>query len=348
METPSAQLLAIARQILAWQTESGLSDAAICRKIPQIGSSKTYKKILNEDFAQIDVTKQLANYQAATAYLAILQTKLPPEPEYDTFSNIQNSCFAVAGAMIEPSIARLVVIEGENGTGKDAVKNALLKLYPEVAVYVEAHELWHDRNDPASARSAAVTEILQAVNPIRRATRSESDGAARRTEIPRGAAAKLRLVIEELNHTKTLLIINEAHHMGPSMLNITKTIINQTPTVIAIECIPKLLSKLVNTNYEEASQLFGNRLFEHVRLQSPPAEEIIELFDQRGIKFDSPDTSANAAQILAGEAAQFGNWRYVTQVYRECWKTHAEKITSKQFDQARAIAIRRRIQNKPK
>lgn len=304
------KLRELARDIHTFQTERGWSDAKLCKEISQVGSSKTYKRILDaeDELDDLNIDNQLRNYEAAAEMARILAARdTAPEPEYQDFSNIKFSLGAVARALKEDSNRRFVVIEGENGTGKDAVKNSLLTRWGTITTMVEATELWKE--------SAAVPllDIIQSLD-IRRRTDEDSGEKFR---VPTYPQARLELILEELSKRKTILLINEAHHMGPRCINLIKTIINRTPTIVVFLCIPVLLNRLIKSSYEECIQLFGNRLCERVRLKNPPASEILDMLDRRGVKFADAPTANDAAKAMATSAPQFGNWSFVIRVCRE-------------------------------
>jgi hypothetical protein len=331
------QLRDLAREIQNYQIERGLSDVALCRKVSQLGSTKTYKRILdaNDPLDELNLARQLVNYSGAVEYIKSLRaSERPPEPEYDDFANVVDSLAAVARAMQEDSIARFVVIQGENGTGKDAVLRALTARWGKVLLPVEASELWRE------SLSVPLADIIASLN-----VRRQRDGETSESfKVPMHPHARLLLILEELAKRKLILCVNEGHHMGPRALNLLKTIINKTGTVVVMECVPKLLTRLVNSNYEEAIQLFGNRLCERVNLDSPRPDEIELLFERRGLVFAEPKDGPVAAGLVGGEAPQFGNWRYVVQVCREARDTAAGKpVTLDQFSSAVGRAKARRI-----
>ena len=335
MHNPNVtKLRALAREVQNYQIERSLSDSKLCARVSQAGSTKTYKRILDDADAleELNVDKQLVNYEAAVEFIKILRTsERPAEPEYDDFANIMDSMAAVARALSEESIARFIVIEGENGTGKDAVKNALLKKWSKIIVPVEATELWRE------SMAVPLSDILNALS----VRRQGEDGE--KFTMPSQPLARLALILEELKNRKLVLLINEGHHMGPRALNIIKTLINQTPVVPVMLCIPKLLARLVSGNYEEAIQLFGNRLCERVRLASPQPDEIVLMFERRGVRFDGAAAQNQAAQNIADEAPQFGNWRFVSQVCREARDAGKGALGIKQFADAMGRAKARRI-----
>src|SRR5262245_19749356 len=98
------QLRALARAVRDYQLERDWSDARLCKEIAHLGSSKTYRRILDDadDLDGLSVENQLRNYQAASETIRALRAKdRPAEPEYDDFSNILNARAAVGRAMLE-------------------------------------------------------------------------------------------------------------------------------------------------------------------------------------------------------------------------------------------------------
>lgn len=309
------QLRALAREVQNYQLERDWSDTRLCKEIAHVGSTKTYKRILDDtdDLEELNVDTQLRNYQAAAETIRALRTKdRPAEPEYEDFTNILNARAAVGRALLEEEdcVARLVIIEGNTATGKDAVKKNLLKVWPKITVAVEASELWRDSLAvPARAIYAALNVVKQADKDTKETPKP-----------PRYPAEIIAEVIAALKERKLVLIINEAHHLGPRGLNMVKTLLNQTPTVIVLECIPALLTRLLSSSYEEAVQLTGNRLCERVYLNSPPTDEILLMLERRGVRFTDAQTRNTAAKTLANEAPNFGNWRYISQVTRKLFE----------------------------
>jgi hypothetical protein len=309
------QLRALAREVRNYQLERDWSDAKLCKDIAHVGSTKTYKRILDDtdDLDELNVETQLRNYHAAIETIRALRTKdRPPEPEYEDFSNILSVRAAVGRALLEEEecVARLVIVEGNTATGKDAVKRNLLKVWPKITIALEANELWRD------SLAVPARTLYNALNIIKQSDRETKEVP----KPPRYPAEIIAEVVGFLKERKLVVIINEAHHLGPRGLNMVKTLINQTPTIFVLECIPALLTRLLSSSYEEAVQLTGNRLCERVYLPSPPSDEIIIMLERRGVKFDKAETLNQAAKSLAEAAPNFGNWRYVSQVTRKLFE----------------------------
>lgn len=332
------QLRALARECQGYQLERGWSDTQMCREIAHLGSTKTYKRILDDTDAldELNLDNQLKSYTAAVEYIALRRGKdRPAEVEYEDFENVTNGRAAIARALSESSIARFIVIEGESGTGKDAVKNALLRNWGKITVSVEATELWRE------SLNVPLGDIINAAS-IRRS----ADENGEKFKLPTFPSARLELIIDEFSKRRLILLINEAHHMGPRGLNMVKTLINQTEVVPVFMCVPKLLARLITGAYEEAIQLFGNRLCERVRLNCPQPSEIMMMFERRGVEFASATDLDTAAKAVAADAPTFGNWRYVVQVTREARDgSGGRPLTLAQFSKAATTVRSRRVTN---
>jgi hypothetical protein len=118
-------------------------------------------------------------------------------------------------------------------------------------------------------------------------------------------------------------------------LNLVRTIISQTQCVPVLFCIPALLNRLLKAGYEEAAQLFGNRLSRRVRLENPAVNEILLMMTRRGVTFTDMDTASRCAQAVEKEAPSYGNWRFVIKVTRRARVLAAGKpITLAKFVEA--------------
>lgn len=295
------QLRALAQQVRNYQVERDWSDAKLCKEIAQVGSTKTYKRILDgeDDLDELNIETQLRNYGSAVEYINVLRTKdRPAEPIYKEFANITDVRAAVTKAMMEESIARLVLVEGFTATGKDEALKHLQSAWPNTVIAIEADELWRDSlNAPTAA--------------LYRAVGLNGD------KMPRYPLERMDEIKAELRKRKLIVCINEAHHIGVRGLNMVKTLINQTPSVFALFCHPTLMTRMLSSSYEETSQLTGNRLFEKVELSTPQPSEILIMLEKRGVKFSDNETRATTAKTLASEAPNYGNWRFVVQVTRK-------------------------------
>lgn len=311
-----ARLRLLAGEVKLYQDERDWSDAKLVREIAHLGSTKTFKRILNaeDDLSELNIDNQLSALQNAVEIIQARRSKdLPPEPEYEDFRNVRAVWQAVAAALQEDSIARFVCVEGENGTGKDAGIHVLARRWSKIVAQVEANGFWRD------SLAIPLADVINCLG-IRR----QSDGGEP-LRMPNLPADRLDLVLDHLNRSKTVLLINEASEMGPRCLNLVRTIISRTPSVPVMFCIPALLSRLLKAGYEEAAQLFGNRLCRRVRLESPAVDEILLMLNRRGVTFGDKQASAACALSASKDAPSFGNWRFIVKVTRRARQLAADK-----------------------
>ncbi len=325
------KLRQLALEVQTYQTERGLSDAQLYRRVASIGSTKTYKRILDheDDLDGLSVDNQIRNFETAIETISILRARdNAPEVEYADFDNITASLGAITRAMVEESIARFVVIQGENGTGKDAVRNAVSRKFTKFTCALEANELWKE--------SAAIPllDILRALD-----LRKRTDDAGEPFKIPPYPQARLELIINQIGDTQTILLINEAHHIGPRGINLIKTLLNNCPRLVVVFlCIPSLINRLIKGSYEECIQLFGNRLCERVQLKQPGQPEVQLLLERRGITFEDRATANDISAKIAELSCQFGNWRYVSRLARELrLKANGKPVTLEIYARAKTL-----------
>jgi len=314
MHDTITKLRNLANEVRAYQLERGWSDARLCKEIASVGSSKTYKRALDADdeLEDLNLENQLRNFQSAVEIIAGLrQNDRPAELEYADFYNLQKSEIAVRRASLEDEecVARLVIIEGNTATGKDAVKRHLLKKFPNNCVALEATELW---------RMSPTTPLL-AIHQALAVVKQKDKETGELPKPPRYPRELLAEIVAALKERKQIVLINEAHHMGVPGLNIVKSIINMTSATVVLICIPALLTRLLGGSYEEAIQLTGNRLCERVYLPSPISDEILMMLDRRDVKFDNVETRNTAGKTISAEAPTYGNWRFVSQVTRKLY-----------------------------
>lgn len=332
------RLRELANTARTYQLERGLSDAKFCSEIAHLGSTKTYKRILDEADAldELDLDKQLRNYEAAVETIQSRRSKDKlAEPEYEDFENVLNVRAALGRALEEEGFQRFVCVEGDTATGKDASLNVILKKWPAITVAVNANPFW------AESFMEPTRAIFSALNIVRKKSKEEGGGPL---PMPRYPSERANAIFEALRERKLILVINEGHHCGVRMIDFIKTVINETPSVVAMFCHPALLRRLEMDNYAQSSQLFGNRLCERVYLNTPPADEIALMMERRGVKFADASVANDAARELSIEAPTLGNWTYVKLITRELViASRSKPLDLAAFNKHRAIVRNRRV-----
>ena len=292
-----AELREIAARFKAYQEANGLSDAALLRLFPDLGAERTYNRILNHDLKEVDLDRQLVNYKLALAIMESGAEKRGSRDEelYGDFVAVLRTKKALLDTMSQRSIARLIIVEGDTGSGKSCIRRLITEQYQGRVLHIEASTGWAD--SPA-AFSAAILK-------------------ARGTdEIPQGSYDREELVVEKLGGARRLcLVIDEAHHLGVRCLNQLKTFINRTPGEFVLLTYPTLWKRLEQRAYHEARQLTGNRLAERIKLKVLP--EDVKKFLARRVPRSVATLNGHLEQVidlLTATAPRHGNFGFVREV----------------------------------
>lgn len=293
-----ASLQAVAQRIRDWQESRKVSDTDLCKRYAGLGSTKTYKRLLGGDFEELNAERQLHNYESVWCLIEIaVAFQFGDEKDFDDLKHVVSARLAVTDALSEKGNNRLVIVEGASGSGKSAIGRCLYERWPAVAVIIEADETW--KNSPANMFADILTGL----------------GI---TSIPISAEDRKLKIISVLCARKLILIIDEAHHLGVSTLNLIKTLLNRTPTVFVFLANPTLLKRLETSAYEEALQLTRNRLCERVRINGPLEEDTLKFILRRGVKFTDDTVAGQCVKKLCTASRQHGNWNFVNLVTRRC------------------------------
>jgi len=299
----NTELTKLCGQIRDWQLARGLSDNELCRRFQGLGSTKTYKRILEGDLSELDAERQLLNYEQVWNLIELESASTAlDEPLYDDLPHVVAVRCAVADAFAETGNNRLVIVEGPSGSGKTTAARKLAEKWGRKVCLAEADETWK-------------TSLSNMLGGVLRALGSKA--------IPNGSEARKLAVIESLRASPVCLVIDEAHHLGQPTLNLVKTILNQTACQVVFLAIPTLLRRLESQAFEEARQLTKNRLCERVRLEGCEAGAVLKFLARRLGELPAEDAKA-FARTLAEHNASYGNWNFVNLVCR-----HARRLAGK-------------------
>lgn len=318
------ELKAIAHKVREHQISRNLSDAALLKKFADLGSTKTYKRILAGDLAELDLEKQLNNYRAVEALIDSTANAMEINEElYDDLY----PALALRRVFIETqqitTLSRVVFLLGPNGSGKSGARKVLQEKFGSRLLLVEATDVWND--SPMSMLGALLTAM----------------GVK---ELPYNATERLTKVIEKLNHTRRCLLIEEAHHLGPRLLNTVKTLVNNTTGEFVLIAVDTLWKKLEGDKlaYEEARQLSQNRLAERIQLPKCPLASDVEKILSRRIKWANGDLQ-NAVNLILSKAENCGRFSFVRDVcIRANENAGSDPVTMEAFVQAVAQEVKSR------
>lgn len=315
------ELQKLATRVRDYQTLRNLSFAQLQKRLPGIGSDRTYNRILKGELAELDVEQQLANYRAVVALIESMGTdEAEAEPLYDDLTPAIALRKALLEAMRETGNARIVILEGDTGMGKTSARKVLLERFGQRLLWVEATVVWHDS---PMAMLGAILLALGVKNP------------------PLNAAWRLNEVVGRLSGQRVAIIIEEAHHLGPKCLNLVKTLINQTPGEFLLLALPTLWRRLERDAYEEVRQLSGNRLAERIKLPGLREADVKKFLERRcpGLNGET----ARAVKMLVHHAPRHGNMAFVRDVCRRAATlADGEGLTFEQFSNAVSDEIKSR------
>jgi hypothetical protein len=275
------QLSEAASNIETYRADFGLTKAALLRQYPELGTDRTYNKIIGADYAQLDLDKWSDSYahvwrQIKDADSAADDSLIP------TLTGPVELCRSYLETRLTKGNDRFILIQGESGVGKtSAIQVMLGKPYGGLMVVVEALDVWKKDN-----RNTAVP-LLRAI--------AEELGIK---DLPARRDALMKEVITKLKGQRRCLVVEEAHHLCPQGLNTLKALINLTPTIIVATAIPQLWDRLTSSRdtYMEVKQLIGNRLAERIQLVLGH-DDIRAFLLARGVVLTAAEIDAVAARL---------------------------------------------------
>jgi len=285
----ASELVGLATRIRSWQELRKLSDNELLRRMPGLGSTKTYTRILKGDVAELDFERWATEYRAVLAVIeSMAGRERVEEVQFDDLSTVVALRRALVEILDERSIRRVILIEAESGLGKSTAIDVLQRKYGQRLLRIEATSVWADN---PNCLLGAILDSLGVHDQ------------------PAGRDGKLRLVVRKLSDHRLTLCVDEAHHLGPDCLNAIKTLINQTPCEVLLAALPTLWRRLERANWEEVKQLLGNRLAERIKVGALREADVRKLL-QRRAKVEDP----KAAALVLKEATSRGNLSFVAAV----------------------------------
>ena len=241
--TPNTELVELARKIRGYQETRRWSDAATLKRFALLGSTKTYKRILGGDTAELDIDRQTENYCAVWEKIKALTGDADPEEElYEEVHGTAELLNAFLDIHETNTLDRIIILQGPTASGKSAARRVLMRQMNADGnriVLVEASVAWGD--SPMSMLGALLIALGKVEIPFRQMARYES-------------------VVSALRDRRRGVVIEEAHHMGPRCLNQLKSLLNDTPGEFVLCTIGTLWRRLETAAYAEAQQLIQNRM----------------------------------------------------------------------------------------
>jgi len=297
------ELVELAGRIAEFQARKGWNNTQMCRRFPDLGTSKTFGACQEGALEGYDIERWVVQYRAVWAVIESMDgAEEATEPLYDDLSPVLNLRRALLETFREAGNARVIVVQGEPGVGKTRTIEVTREKYGARILVVEVTEAWED------SVMALLGAILAAFGV---------------QEPPNGRAERLELCVRRLQDTRRCLVLDEAHHLGPKTLNTIKTLVNRTPGEFVLLALPRLWRKLERAAYEECRQLTTNRLAERIKLGLQRGD-IQKMLTRRVPGLNGG--AATAAKMLLSRAPQFGNLAYVRDVAKRL-AAHEGEVT---------------------
>lgn len=280
-----------AQSIRTWQESrpTPLSDTALVRRYPALGSTKTFKRILAGDLAELRIEDWLEKYRGVSGLIDAESAEAAKADIYDDLEPARLVRGAVQNLLRSVGIERLVIVEGDTGTGKTTSLRIVEDLFRGSTHWIECHEGWR-------SFAAAMGDLAVAVGV-----------ADSIDKLPTSGAARLAAIRTHIGDGRPIILLDEGHHCTAPVLNAVKMLINRTGARFVIGTQSTIWRKLVAASLQEAKQLLLNRMRERVNLAGPPAIDIVLYLERRaGIALDAEDVGE-----IAATAAKFGNYAFL-------------------------------------
>lgn len=303
-ETLERELKETALLIAEHAEAEGWSKAEMIRQLPALKSDRTFDRVKAGDFASLG---DIAALHAA--YRGVLDSLAAQASEEDTLYDDLTTTKALRAQTVRLKISRtkakLIIVEGYTGSGKTSAGQIIARTYNAMAPMqqvftIEASAGWGDRPN------AMLTAMLKALG-------REATG--------RSQAARLEKLVEVLNERPVMFIIDEVHDFGVRCLRVVKTLLNETPVKIIMLCHPRLFRDLERDNWDDLSQLTGNRLLARIELGTLAEADVALLLKRRlpGIVLDE-----KTPRQLAEMALNHGNLAFVRETILRTSKAAAK------------------------
>jgi hypothetical protein len=296
----AARLFELALKVEAWRAARGLSVVKLIKQFPTLGSSKTFAKLAAGDVDGLDAEAWLAKYEGVARVIerAVEEQEETWEDLGPTFELIK----VAPRLLAHNGLNRLVILEGDSGSGKTRALKALAGRHPGTVIIAEADESW-------KTPKAMISNLLVAIGEEASVGNITGDLLARQGRL-----------IDALKARRVLVCIDESQHMSGQGLSILKTLLNRTVSCLCIAGQSTLWRKLQAEAWQEAKQLRHNRCFASLTFGAPSVEDV-ELFVTRrarlngggGLEALKPGTWKE----LGDYAAKYGAFAFLRDVVDE-------------------------------
>jgi hypothetical protein len=297
------QLRETAANIETYRADLNMPKAVLLRTYPELGTDKTFGKIIKGDFAELDVEGRWL--PAWADVWQRIQGAEDDDGDADLITDLTGPvelCRSYLETRNEKGNARFILILADSGMGKTCAVRALrAKPYGNLVFDIEACEIWKNKHGRGTAA------------PLLRAIGSRIG----MKDLPSTRDGLLNAIVTKLQGQRRCLVIEEVHHLCPEGVNTIKSLINLSPVIVVGTAMPILWDKLSGSRnaWAECKQLTGNRLAERVVLTLQPAD-VTKFLQARLPDLADADWLPKGVIKLTTEAKNYGNMRFVAEVVK--------------------------------
>lgn len=302
------ELLGLAAAIETYRADIGWTKAKFLDAYSELGTDKTYSKIVQGKLAELDLNRWLTNYQHVWESIQTGPRQRVTVQLCEKLNGPVEICRAFLEAKDETGNSRMLLMLGDSGIGKtSAIEVMQTKPYGRDILKLEASAVWKNKDGRGTA-----LPLLRAIGL-----------ALGKKEVPESRADMLIEIIASLNQRRRPVVIEEAHHLCPDGINAIVTLINQTPGVFILTAMPDLWTRLESSRqaWAECKQLTRNRLAERIVLQLREIDIQLLMEDLlKGLPGVTDAGLAAAAAKIRPVAAVLGNLKFVAKVCKRLRK----------------------------
>lgn len=185
---------------------------------------------------------------------------------------------------------RIVIVLADTGGGKTSIAKAIERDFSSRTAMVEATETWRKSYLAGTQDISRACGIPEPANNMRVA---QND------------------LIAELKRQPRIIIIDEGNYFGTACLNLVKTVVNQTSSIVVILAMPLLWKTITKKSNQEARQL-RNRAAAILEFTRVKKSDVARALEETVPNWSTLNGSASAATAAITEAANsFGLWNTV-------------------------------------
>ena len=308
------ELRDIAQRVRKWQSAKNLSDAELCRKYGELGSTKTYKRIVDNELDELDLERQLNNYRTAWALIegGTSEEREEEEIERDIYATVVLTRVFLETRR-EKGLARCIFLLGPSGSGKTCAQDFLRRKHGPRIVSIRAVVTW---NDSPMAMMAAILARLGVNDP------------------PSNQSERFNRTVEKLKETRRAVFVEDSHHLGPRCLALVISLIDETPGEFLLAAVDSLWTRMQSRAYQEIEQLRFNRLAEKITLGREVREADVRKLLERRMRWDGEAGTKieRILPILCEKARVYGLLAFVREVVKRAnEKAATDAMTTEMF-----------------